>query len=205
MKKRVIGSVAILLGAVLGLTLYFDVGARMGAQKAWATVYQSISDADQTFPFPNAGVAGTGTKALNGWYIGSSTPEGLFGTGGVSHAGAALLGGYALPGANGVGPVKRPFTFVALTGAVTVASGGGAGTTVITLTDGTNTCTFTIPCNSAPPAGSNAQGGIRIAAVNGSGTGCVYPPGAVVTASVTTGTCTTTQPTIFDQFEGWWQ
>lgn len=190
------------LAVLAGESLNFFGGGVI--RKAWATTFQSITDGDQVFASPSA-VLGAGTKNFGGWYFASSTPEGLFGTGGVSHASAALLGGYAMPGANSIGATKRPFTFTALSGAITVASGGGAGTTVITLTDGTNTCTFTIPCNSAPPAGSNATGGIRIAATNGSGTGCVYPPGAIVTASVTTGTCTTTQPTIFDTFEGYWQ
>lgn len=74
---------------------------------------------------------------------------------------------------------------------VTSAGGGGAGNTTITVTDGTNTCTFTFLCTV-----TNATGAFSIAAVNGSGTGCVYAAGAALSASVTTGSCTTTQPTI---------
>ncbi len=137
-------------------------------------------------------------------YFAGGPPEALFGISQVTLANATKLGGYALPGVNSVGTSKA-FTFMAFTGAVTVASGGGAANTVITTTDGTNTCTFTIPCNSNTPAGSQNTGGLRISAVNGSGSGCVYPAGANITASVTTAGCTTTQPTILAQFEGTWQ
>jgi hypothetical protein len=137
-------------------------------------------------------------------YFAGGPPEALFGISQVALANTTKLGGYCLPGANSVG-TARAFTITAFNGGVTSASGGGAANTVITLTDGTNVCTATIPCNSAPPAGSSSTGGIRIAGVNGAGTGCVYPSSACITGSVTTAGCTTTQPTILGQFEGTWQ
>lgn len=69
------------------------------------------------------------------------------------------------------------------------ASGGGAGNTVITATDGSNTCTFAIPCSV-----SQSSGVYTVAGANGSGTGCAYGGTAGVAASVTTAGCTTTQP-----------
>jgi len=100
----------------------------------------------------------------------------------------------------------QAFTFTAITAEASVASGGGAANTVITCTDATNTCTFTIPCNSAPPNGTSSAGPIRISAANGAGTGCVYAASASLTCSVTTAGCTTTQPTMHDiQFKGTWQ
>lgn len=94
------------------------------------------------------------------------------------------IGGYVLPSARG-------FTITGMTVRVTTASGGGAGNTIWTVTDGTNTCTVTMPC-----ATSQSTGSYRFAAANGSGTGCVYAPGASLSASVSTAGCTTTQPTI---------
>lgn len=100
----------------------------------------------------------------------------------------------------------RAFTVVGITSEASVASGGGAANTVITITDGTNTCTATIPCNQAPPAGTSAAGPIRIATANGAGTGCVYAASATLTASVTTAGCTTSQPTLRNiDFLGKWQ
>jgi hypothetical protein len=74
---------------------------------------------------------------------------------------------------------------------VSTGGGGGAGSTVYTITDGTNTCTASFLCTVTAVAGS-----YRATAANGAGTGCSYAPGATLTASITTGTCTTTQPTI---------
>lgn len=99
---------------------------------------------------------------------------------------AAQLGGYVLPSTRGV-------TMTALTAYVNVVSGGGAGNTVITITDGTNTCTATISC-----VATQSLGAMRVALVNGAGTGCVYAPGAVLSASVTTAGCTTTQPSVLN-------
>lgn len=99
------------------------------------------------------------------------------------------------PLANGTGTgasVVAPDTSVRITGVsmwVVTASGGGAGNTVITITDGTNTCTATWTCVS-----TQATGVKRVIPVDGAGSGCVYPPNAAITTSVTTAGCTTTQP-----------
>ncbi len=96
-------------------------------------------------------------------------------------AAAAGLGGAVLP--------PKTTTVTRVTLYVSGAGGGGAGTTVVTLTDGTNTCTATFPCTQ-----TNALGAYSAAAVNGAGGGCRYAPSSAVTASVTTAGCTTTQP-----------
>ncbi len=74
---------------------------------------------------------------------------------------------------------------------VSVGSTGGGTNSIVTVTDGTNTCTFTLPCTTSATAGV-----YRVAAANGAGTGCLYGYGAGITASVTTAGCTTTQPTV---------
>jgi hypothetical protein len=137
-------------------------------------------------------------------YYAGGQPTALFDTGLVTLSAALKLGGYALPGTNSVG-ISRAFTFTAIAGAVTANSGGGAANSVITLTDGTNTCTATIPCNVNSPGGSQNNGGLRLATANGSGLGCAFPAGADITASVTTAGCTTTQPSVNLAFEGQWQ
>ncbi len=78
----------------------------------------------------------------------------------------------------------RPFTVRAVSIAETVAGGGGAGSTVVTVTDGTNNCTATLAC-------SNGVGRYRIATAGA----CSFAKGANLSASVTTAGCTTTQPT----------
>jgi hypothetical protein len=91
--------------------------------------------------------------------------------------------------------LDRPVTVSRVQGIVINggSSGGGAGNTVITFTDGTNTCTATIACSA-----SSAAAGTFLAATvaNGAGTGCQYAAEATITASVTTAGCTTTQPTL---------
>lgn len=89
----------------------------------------------------------------------------------------------------------RAFTVTAVTGLVSVVSGGGAANTVWTITDGTNTCTATFTCNTSAITGTANTGAKRVATANGAGTGCVYPASAALTISVTTAGCTTTQPT----------
>lgn len=102
------------------------------------------------------------------------------------------LGGYKLP--------ARGFRVEAVHMAVSIVGGGGAGNTVITLTDGTNTCVATFTC-----VALQSTGPLRVAAVSGAGTGCNYAPTAAVTASVTTAGCTTTQVTpMFLDFLGSW-
>lgn len=118
---------------------------------------------------------------LSSWYFNAAAA-----TGSCPATGTGCIG-HQLP--------AQAFTVTGITGFASVASGGGAANTVITVTDGTNTCTVTIPCNVAPPAGTSTAGLVRIAGVNGAGTGCVYAASASLTYSVTTAGCTATQPT----------
>ncbi len=85
----------------------------------------------------------------------------------------------------------HPVIITAVTGYVSVVGGGGAGNTVLTITDGTNTCTATFACASV----TNSTGTKRVATANGAGTGCVYAANAALSAYVSTAGCTTTQPT----------
>lgn len=95
----------------------------------------------------------------------------------------------------------RGFIFEAVNLGVYVAGGGGAGNTVITITDGTNTCTATFACST-----TNATGGKEVVVANGAGTGCAYAVGADVCASVTTAGCTSTQPAVRNvEFSGYWR
>lgn len=108
----------------------------------------------------------------------------------MTYGGGGALSTYAALGGTVIG--ARPFQITRATLTVTSASGGGAGSTVATATDGTNTCTMTWACtvtNSGTPktvAGSVA---------NGTGSGCLFPPGAAIYWSVSTAGCTSTQPT----------
>ncbi len=86
---------------------------------------------------------------------------------------------------------NRPFRITAVTGYVSTVSGGGAGNTVWTFTDGTNTCTATLACTT-----SASLVAFRVQAVNGAGTGCSYAALVPITVSVSTAGCTTTQPTV---------
>jgi hypothetical protein len=129
---------------------------------------------------------------LSTWYFNAAAA-----TGSCPATGTGCIG-HRLP--------AQAFTVTGITGFASVASGGGAANTVITVTDGTNTCTVTIPCNSAPPAGTSAAGLVRVAGVNGAGTGCVYAANASLTYSVTTAGCTATQPTFKNlDLVGKWQ
>jgi hypothetical protein len=121
---------------------------------------------------------------------------------------AAATGACPVTGTGCVGHVlpAQAFTVTGITGYASVASGGGAANTVITVTDGTNTCTVTIPCNSAPPDGTSTAGLVRVSGVAGVGTGCVYAASAAITASITTAGCTATQPTFKNlDLVGKWQ
>lgn len=94
------------------------------------------------------------------------------------------------------------FKFTKVDGMISGASGGGGGSSVITLSDGTNTCTATLSCTtSVGSVGTSTP--YTVAA--GAGTGCSYAAGATVTATVTTAGCTTTQPTIMTTFIGVWK
>jgi hypothetical protein len=84
-------------------------------------------------------------------------------------------------------PSSRSFSLQTISMWINVVGGGGAGNTVVTFTDGTNNCTFTLACATSASAG--------VYRVAGAGS-CVFPPNASITGSVTTAGCTTTQPTL---------
>lgn len=99
--------------------------------------------------------------------------------------GAALtaslnLGGRSLPASRGA-------TITAIDMHVYTGGGGGAGTTVVRVTDGTNNCDATFAC-----ATTNAAGVPRVAP---SGT-CSFAAGAQLRMSVTATGCTSTQPSV---------
>jgi hypothetical protein len=71
--------------------------------------------------------------------------------------------------------------------AVHSGSGGGAGTAVIRLSDGTNTCDATFACTDTQTTGN------KEATLSGT---CAFPLGATVTVAFVAPTCTTTQPAI---------
>ncbi len=70
---------------------------------------------------------------------------------------------------------------------LTTLSGGGAGNTVVNITDGTSTCVATWTC-----VATGAGYGIKVATLSGT---CTFPAGAALSTSVATAGCTTTQPT----------
>lgn len=101
----------------------------------------------------------------------------------IALANGTDLGGIVLP--------ADPATITAASMKVSIAGGGGGGTTVLTLSDGGgNTCTATFTC-----AATATPAVYRVAAANGTGNGCRFAPSAVVSGSVSTAGCTTTQPT----------
>jgi hypothetical protein len=106
----------------------------------------------------------------------------------ASLAGTNPVGGYSLA-------AGRTLLVSAVTGRVTTASGAGAGSTVVTLSDGTNTCTATLLCTASNSTASPAAiVGFTIA--NGAGTGCRFVGPASIAATTSTAGCTTTQPTV---------
>lgn len=83
-------------------------------------------------------------------------------------------------------PPDRAIVLTRLTAYISGASGGGAGSTTIRVSDGTNNCDAVLPC-----ASTNSTGP-KDAAFAGA---CSFAPGAALTLSCTATTCTTTQPT----------
>lgn len=115
-----------------------------------------------------------------------------------SMSSAQVLGGRALP-------ASHAFVIQHVGMRVVVVSGGGAGSSVVTLTDGTNTCTATFACTGSGLTATGDAGAKRVATANGAGSGCAFPAGARITASVTTAGCTTTQPSFTNMdFIGNW-
>lgn len=189
---------------------WFQNGVYIGTGSTGVSVPDGTATATGTGlkVFGGASIVGSltlpATSALGAMsYYAGGQPEAIFSTGILAHTGATKLGGYGLPGLNSVG-TGRAFTLTAMTGAITTASSSGTGSEQITVTDGTNTCTFTLNCTTNAPSGTNSVGAFRVAAVNGAGTGCVYPAGAGLTASVTTA-CGTSQPSAAVSIEGSWQ
>lgn len=122
----------------------------------------------------------------------SPPTEYLFGLRHTSVASNAYLGSWQF---------ARPLTITKVSGMNAGVSGGGAGSSVITFTDGTNICTATVACTTT----QSGQGGhVILALANVSGAGCSYPANATITATVTTAGCTTTQPTLLMNFYGRW-
>lgn len=90
-------------------------------------------------------------------------------------------------------PSGRTFTVTAILPGVSTAGGGGAGTVVWTLTDGSNNCTATFTCSGGDAISDMASTGAKRAATAGT---CTFPVGAGLTLSVTAAGCTSTQPAI---------
>lgn len=88
----------------------------------------------------------------------------------------------------GVQVGARSMTVAAVTTHVSVVSGGGAGSTVFRLADGTNTCDCALTCVASQGTGA------KRATCSG---GCTFPPAALVTMSVASTTCTTNQPAVY--------
>jgi hypothetical protein len=105
------------------------------------------------------------------------------------------LGGKLLPTARGF--VVRSVGVRIVTG-----SGGGAGNTVLRITDGTNNCDATLACSVSQAAGTYRSDQTASFALSGA---CVFAAGAAVRATVQTAGCTTTQPTAvnFDVMGDW--
>lgn len=136
---------------------------------------------------------GTATTVLIGRSGQTSTINGsaAFGTRefAVDKVSSGISAGTLLATGTNYSGFKLPqaWTLTHLSINVTTASAATVANTVITTTDGTNTCTFTFACNTD----SNTTGVKDKAGVNGAGTGCVYAAGALVTLSVTTQGCAT--------------
>lgn len=128
--------------------------------------------------------------------LGSATPEALLSVYPNGLLTAATFGGF-MPTHN--------ITLTRLTMYVSVASTATAANTVWTASDGTNTCTFTFPCNTTGFGGTQDTGTKGITATNGAGTGCVYAAGALITLAVTTQGCATAATVLNAELVGKWQ
>lgn len=105
----------------------------------------------------------------------------------------ALQPNSALVGGGTWGSLRIPATpgrsITATTASMHVfsASGGGAGSTVVRVSDGANHCDFSVACTS-----TNSQG-----EKTATGTGsCTFAPGASISVTINATTCTTTQPSV---------
>lgn len=90
-----------------------------------------------------------------------------------------------------IGGIK-PQTDVRVTGVsfrVNVAGGGGAGSTVFRVSDGTNNCDTTIPCTVSATIGT-----YYIA--SGGGAACNFTSNVALSIAVTASSCTVVQPTL---------
>lgn len=103
---------------------------------------------------------------------------------------SAGLGNYNLPATEG-------FRVTQVSTRVNIASGGGAGNTVVRISDGIQDCDATLTCAASQTTG-NKQFTL-------SGT-CFFSPGALLQATVVTAGCTTTQPSVVMLVvAGYWQ
>jgi hypothetical protein len=130
-------------------------------------------------------------------HVVSGTPISLWGMpfGGAISAvgdGPASLGGFKLP--------AHAFTVTNISGWLSSDSGGGGGSSIITVTDGTNTCTFTWSCASSTGV---APTGFLLA--NPSGT-CAFAASASLVAQTVSSGCTGAQPAVTNfAIVGKWQ
>jgi hypothetical protein len=126
---------------------------------------------------------------------------GVYGDGHLKHQTSSMLmhtylgkAGATLPviadGIWNATSLEQAFTIKKVKGRLKTA-GTGAGNYVGTITDGTNTCTFTLAC-------TTAAGAVNITVANGAGTGCVYASAANLTVSSTTDCTTPPQMTNVD-------
>lgn len=99
-------------------------------------------------------------------------------------------------------PPSRGFIVRAVGVRIVTASGGGAGNTVVRITDGTSNCDATLACTVSQSAGVYRSGQTSGFTLSGA---CSFSPGASVRAIIQTAGCTTTQPTAvnFDVFGDW--
>jgi hypothetical protein len=125
-------------------------------------------------------IAGAASASLvTGQKAPPETPITLTVVNGALNTGTSL-GGYVLPSDRGA-------TFAAFTTIVYSASGGGAGNSVVRISDGTNNCDATMPCTDSQSTTAKRY------AMTGT---CAFAAGAALSYSVTTAGCTTTQPSV---------
>lgn len=105
-----------------------------------------------------------------------------------AHIGAAV----AASGNYGGGVQADPVTVQAITMRVSTGGGGGAGNVVVRVSDGTNNCDATFACTGTGVTQVGASGPKR-AATTGA---CTFAASALLTVSVPTAGCTSTQPAV---------
>jgi hypothetical protein len=125
-----------------------------------------------------------GVTLINGTVTAGNSEWTLSSVGLNAAASAVTLGGHMLGAGQG-------FSLNSVTLYVSSVGGGGAGSTIVRVTDGTNTCDTTFLCTT-----TNSTGVKRVNGTGTAGNGCLFAASAAITYSITASTCTTTQPTI---------